>query len=116
MLLSMLMLAAVQDPDAVEDALAQYRERTRGDVACRRSADPDEIVVCAARDADRYRVPFVLSGSARDSIPLQTERLTRDYAAVECGQGAFIVNCGSVGVSVTVGATGIRWNRRELAK
>lgn len=116
MLLLSVMLLAAQDGDQVAASMSNYRVMTRADVPCERPNDSDEIVVCGAREADKYRVPFV-SASGRDSVPLRTSTLTRDYQRMECGQTAFTAQCGSMfGVSATISADGsFGMVKRELA-
>ncbi|MDP5279392.1 hypothetical protein Q9Q95_10705 [Sphingomonas sp. DG1-23] len=112
MLLALLLL--VQDAPGLEGAIAAYREKTAGDVPCRSTDNDDEIVVCARRDADRYRVPFV--GPSREELPDQrVARLVGQRTEPECGQGAFTAHCGYVGVSVSAGGRGLKWVKRELA-
>jgi len=114
LLLSMALLAAAQDTDLVTAAVDNTRALTRADVPCERPNDGEEIVVCANRDADRYRVPFV-STRSRDSVPLRTGYLTQDFGAPACGNGAFLLNCGAVGVTATFSSDGSTTVRRELA-
>ena len=122
LLLSMMLLAAAQDVpqdgaqngDRVGTAMTNYRTMTRGDVPCHRPGNDDEIVVCGAREADKYRVPFV-SASRRDSVPARTAYLTTDFSQPSCGTGAFLRNCGAVGVSTTIGSDGQVMVKRELA-
>jgi hypothetical protein len=112
MLLPLLLLA--QEAPALAAALAEYRAKTSADVPCRATEDGDEIVVCALRDADRYRVSFV--GPARQELPDQrVARLVGGRTEPECGQGAFMARCGFVGASVSVGGRGVKWVKRELA-
>jgi len=100
--LSLMLFADLQAQDRVAALVAEYREHTR--VAPRCDAEKrrdDEIVVCADRVADRrYRVPFVTI-NPRDSIPLRTAALLDEHRA-PCGEGAFLVRCGKVGVSATL--------------
>jgi hypothetical protein len=116
MLLPVLLLLA-QDA-SVETALKEYREKTRADVPCRRAADENEIVVCALRDADRFRVPLITSSAGREASGERLNYLLSSDAAgfVSCGKGAFMVRCGSVGVGVTVDSGGgTRTSERPLA-
>lgn len=100
-MLSLMLLMAMQDGDTVARAMEKYRtELSEISVRCRVADAQDEIVVCARRDADRWRVPYVPAGS-KTSVPARTAYLTQDFGAVECGKGPFMVNCGKVGVSVT---------------
>jgi hypothetical protein len=82
----------------------------------RRPADDAAIVVCARRDADRYRVPLV-STVRPGSTPERIEQMvTGPIGEARCGQGPFMVHCGSVGVKMRVGSDGkARYVRRELA-
>ena len=114
LLLSMMLLVGAQDGDQVTVAVTNSRRLTRGDAQCERPKTDDEITVCGAREADKYRVPFV-SASNRDSVPARTAYLTQDFGATECGQGAFLVRCGGVGVSATFGFDGSVTYKRELA-
>lgn len=115
MLLLSMMLLAAQDGDQVAASMGNYRVLTRADVPCERPNDSDEIVVCGARNADKYRVPFVTAGRTRDSVPARTSYLTQDFGKPACGGGAFLKDCGAVGVSVTMGFDGSTMVKRELA-
>ena len=115
LLLSMLLLMGAQDGDQVTMAVTNYRTLTRADVPCERPNGDDEIVVCGAREADKYRVPFVSAGRTRDSVPARTAYLTSDFGKPACGLGAFLSGCGAVGVSVSMGFDGGTTVKRELA-
>ena len=113
MLLPLLLL--VQEAPPVSAAIAEYRAKTAGDVKCRVADDSDEVVICALRDADRYRVPFV-SPSRRELPDQRVARLVGQRTEPECGKGAFTAHCGSVGVGATMGnGRGLRWSERPLA-
>lgn len=116
LLLSVMMLVA-QDGDHVATSMTNYRSLTRADVPCEQPNGDDEIVVCGAREADKYRVPFVTAGNVNNSVPLRTGTLTKDYQRMQCGQTAFTAQCGSmVGVSGTIGQDGsFGMVKRELA-
>lgn len=108
------LLLVVQDATAAE-AFARYREATRAEVPCEKPRDESEIVVCARRGADRYRVPLITSSSLKEGPHAHTDKLLRGMP-VPCGEGAFLVRCGSVGVTGTVSADGkVRYVRRQLA-
>jgi len=116
MLLPLLLLLA-QDA-SLETAIKEYREKTRADVPCSRTADDNEIVVCARRDADHYRVPLITSSAGREASGQRLNYLLSSDAAgfVPCGKGAFMVHCGSVGVGMTVDSGGrARLSERPLA-
>ena len=114
LLMSMLLLAGIQDADKVEAVLADYHTLTSVAVRCRRPQNDDEIVVCSRRKADNYRVPLVLSSSPQSSVPLQTATLLDEHRP-PCGEGAFLVRCGSVGVSVSTDGHSVHYVRREKA-
>jgi hypothetical protein len=112
MLFLMLML---QDPPSPDAAMAKYRELTRVSVRCRAPEDGDEIVVCANREADRFRLPLV-EAYAGDHLPdKELDRLIGQRILPECGQGAFMAKCGFVGVSVTAGGRAKGVKLRPLA-
>lgn len=102
------------DP-TLDAALREYREKTRSDYQCRRSEDENEIVVCALRDADRYRVPLITTSAGREAADARMRTLLSPEASgyVPCGKGAFMVRCGSVGVGATIdGGGGARASMR----
>lgn len=115
MLLVALMGLAGQAPEPVEAVIAEYRDKTRAAITCRAAEDDDEILVCARRDADRYRVPFVVAAE-RDSVPLQTARAL-DGKTFVCGiTGPFFRGCGAAGVTMTIGGDGaVKVRTRPLA-
>lgn len=114
----MLWLAMQADESAVAAAMARAKAATRVEIPCREAA-ADEIVVCAARTADRFRVPL-LTGPA-EGDPAAVDALgEREHLLVvpqlPCGVGAFLQGCGSVGVSAST-RTGVRGGtQRPLAK
>ena len=116
-MLPLILLALGQDYDRVDAMMANYRTLTRADVQCRkRPEDGDEIVVCARREADRhYRVPFVPAASPANSVPARTAALLEDHSRLPCGEGAFLHGCGSVGVTMTYDANGVRMVERPRA-
>jgi hypothetical protein len=96
---AMLLFAGGQDVNRVEAVLKEYHELTRAETPCRDRAR-DEIVVCARRDAERYRLPLPSVPSPRGA-ELRTARLLDPHAPA-CGMGAFTVGCGKVGAGMTV--------------
>ncbi|MES2988502.1 MAG: hypothetical protein V4808_11395 [Pseudomonadota bacterium] len=106
----------LQDSTDIRAALAEYREKTSAIVRCERPKDDNEITVCARREAFRYQTPFVASANRASNAHAQDDIVwTRDAQGfVECGKGAFMVRCGSVGVGVTVSSGGgVRYQSRE---
>jgi hypothetical protein len=116
MLLALLLIA---QQSSVSAAVADYRAATRAEVPCRAPSDDGEIIVCSRREADRYRVPFVAANLGRDSDAARLNRLIGDPAQqgiTPCGEGAFTVKCGSVGLTATMGFDGkVKMQQRELA-
>lgn len=107
---------AAKSPDALET----YRQLTSVEPRCTRPANDRDIIVCGARRADRWRVPYVgydLGDPRAESIEGERKRLSA-APRVPCGQGAIIANCGSgvgVKVSTTFGASGGELRLRPLA-
>ncbi|MCD2323196.1 hypothetical protein LQ953_04090 [Sphingomonas sp. IC-56] len=98
----LMLLLMVQEVPALDAAMSSYRELTRVEPACKRSTQGDEVVICARRQADRYRVPLATSYGG-DELPDKRVAKLLDTAPPPCGQGAFTVKCGAVGVSTTMG-------------
>lgn len=113
MLLPIMLL--LQDSASLAAAYAEYREKTSAVVRCRTPKDDDEITVCARREAYRYQTPFVASNRASDANGQEAMvRTAEAQGFVECGKGAFLVRCGSVGASVTFSSGGgVRYSLRE---
>lgn len=109
-----LALLLAQEVSTLDAAVAAYREKTRAETPCRKAATDDEVVICARREADRYRVPLVTSSAGAEAAEARVARLL-DTAPPPCGEGAFLVKCGSVGVGVSVSSRGLRTVRRPLA-
>ena len=107
-------LILLQEVTSVDAAMANYREKTRAEVPCRRPDGDAEVVVCARRQADRYRVPLV-SSSGSGPLDAREKRLVGQRIEPECGQGAFMARCGAVSVGVSVSAAGVRYAQRPLA-
>lgn len=106
MLLPLMLLAGAQD-NPVATMIERARAQTVAGIPCRTSDDDGEIVVCALREADRYRVPFVSAGSVQDSAPARTSALTQHHGRMACGQRAVIAQCGpGFGVSMTMRSDG----------
>ena len=113
--MSVLLMLALQ-AGGDDAAIRAYREKTRAIIPCKTTGDPDEVTICALRDADKkYRVPFV-STRAADNVPYQTERVLED-GMFQCGvSGPFLTQCGGmVGVTVGVGFDGKVMRKREPA-
>ena len=115
----LLVLVMVQDGDAATAMIARARAATQVIAPCRRDADPDEIVVCAARNADRYRAPLVLPRAEGDPKIVdalgERERLLAVPTA-SCGTAAFLQGCGFVGVTASTRRGGTMGRARPLAR
>lgn len=107
-------------PAHADMPLDRYRAATSVEPRCTTPADGREILVCGARRADRWRVPFLGydAGDPRgESVEAERKRISA-APRVPCGQGAIIANCGGgVGISVvsTFGAGGSEERLRPLA-
>ena len=99
-----------------ESAVSKYKSLTSVEPRCNRATSSDQITVCANRDADRYRVPFVgydIGDPRAEGFWGEKERL--QHKTTQCqDRGPFLIGCGSVGVSVTVGleGSGLKWRKR----
>jgi hypothetical protein len=115
MLLPLLLL--IQDAPALDAAVAAYRAKTAAEVPCRATEEEEEIVVCAQRHADRYRVPLTTTYNGREADGVRLARLL-DTNPLPCGQGPFLVRCGAVGVGVGVSLGGgpVHYIERPLAR
>lgn len=112
----LIVLALALQAGGDDAAMQAYRDRTRAIIPCKTTDDPDEVTICALREADKkYRVPFVTT-NAKDNVPYQTERVLED-TMFQCGvTGPFLTQCGGmVGVTVGVGFDGKVMRKREPA-
>lgn len=112
----LIVLALALQAGGDDAAMQAYRDKTRAIIPCKTTGDPDEVTICALREADKkYRVPFVTT-SAKDNVPYQTERVLED-TMFQCGvTGPFLTQCGGmVGVTVGVGFDGKVMRKREPA-
>lgn len=113
-----MLLAAT--PVHADIAIDRYRAVTSVEPHCGKPSDSREILVCGARRADRWRVPFIGydAGDPRgESVSAERNRLAA-APRVPCGRGAIIADCGGgVGVKATVGfgASGTETRLRPLA-
>jgi len=114
-----MLLAVVQDEGRAAAMIARARSVIQVAQACRTDADPDEILVCAARNADRFRVPLVTPPAAGaphavDALGERERLLT--VAQPACGTSAFLQGCGFVGVTASTRRGGSIGAPRPLAK
>ncbi|WP_066660659.1 hypothetical protein [Sphingomonas sp. CCH9-H8] len=112
----LLLLALAFQSGGDDSLLRTHREKTRAAIPCEQTADPNEVTICALREADKkYRVPFV-TARAIDNVPYQTDRVLED-TMFQCGvSGPFLAQCkGMVGVTVGVGFDGKVVRKREPA-
>lgn len=107
-------LLLAQEVVTLDGAIANYREKTRAETPCRKASGDNEIVVCARRQADRYRLPLMSTYNGAEAAEVRIARLT-DTAPPPCGEGAFLVKCGMAGVTATVSSRGVRIVQRPLA-
>lgn len=96
--------------DAVAAIIDSYRARTQAERRCNSARLAEDIVVCSARDADRYRLPLI----AYDAGDPRAEGVLGEHdrwiaRPTPCqSHGPYLVGCGAVGVtgSVSFGAGG----------
>ncbi|WP_374944457.1 hypothetical protein [Sphingomonas sp.] len=103
-MLPLLMLIAAPD-DAL---LAIARERLAAERRCTVDADSTDITVCGLRQADRFRVPFVVHdpGDPRyETVAAERARLQAPTNPVR-ELSPFLVGGGMAGVSVGIGSDG----------
>lgn len=97
-----LLVMLLQDVAPVDAAtiVNVYQQQTSARIPCRRTSDGDEIVVCARRNADRYRVPIVDDAQLDYDTPAR--RVVALKEPTECDKRSpFLVGCGAAGISVS---------------
>ncbi|MCC2977458.1 hypothetical protein LK533_12325 [Sphingomonas sp. PL-96] len=108
-----LLLVVMAQQANVDAALARYREATRAEYRCEPTADTNEVVVCALRDADHYRVPILepTPGDPKivDAIA-ERERLVK-VIPITCGLSTSFEGCGMFGATATVSSRGVGVSR-----
>jgi hypothetical protein len=108
--------ASAKTPDTLET----YHRLTSVEPRCAKPSSDREILVCGARRADRWRVPFVgydIGDPRGESVEGERKRISDDHR-LPCGRRAIIADCGGgVGVKVTTafGASGGELRLRPLA-
>lgn len=103
---------------AADSALDRYRRLTTAEPRCARSMDATDVTVCGLRDADRFRITFILHAKGdplHEPVPEERRRyLARTDNCQE--KSLFLVGCGSFGLSATVGGGHEGVAVRPLAK
>jgi hypothetical protein len=103
-------------PAAAGDPMDAYLELTSAEPHCRQAAG-DEIMVCGRREADRYRVPFLIAtpGDPRTrGVPEERAMLIAERTPCEA-HGPFLVGCGAVSITVSTKIGGGKIEYRPLA-
>lgn len=116
---TMLLATLAQDGGAAAAMMARARAVTRTVQPCRTDAEPDEITVCAARNADRFRVPLATSPAEGDSRAVDALGERERLLAVpqpSCGTAAFLQGCGFAGVTASTRKGGSIGRARPLAR
>lgn len=110
-----LLVAQAIAPNA---ALAHYRELTAAEPRCVRSANTTDVTVCGLRDADRFRVPFVIHDAGDPLHEAAMDERRRYLARTDNCQEKrlFLVGCGSFGLHLTAGGGREGVELRPLAK
>ena len=100
MILATMILLQTTAPTDDAALMNEYRLRTSARIPCQRTADSDEIVVCARRNADQYRVPIVDDAQLDYNTPAR--RVVALKEPTQCDKRSpFLVGCGAAGISVT---------------
>ncbi|UVO55710.1 hypothetical protein [Sphingomonas sp. SUN039] len=103
---------------ATPDTLETYQKLTSVEPRCVRPSSDRDILVCGARRADRWRVPFVgyeLGDPRGESVEGERKRISDEHRP-PCGRRAIIADCGGgVGVSVSTRMAGDGLKLRQLA-
>jgi hypothetical protein len=100
--LALLVPLALAAPAAAADPMDDYLELTSAEPHCRQPTG-DEIMVCGRRDADRYRVPFIVPtpGDPRTrGVPEERALLIAERSPCD-SKGPFLVGCGAVGITMS---------------
>jgi len=95
-------LVMMQAAPQLDTAMDRYRTATRATIDCHDN-QPDDIVICGRREADRYRAPLTVTDPddpRHEGVPAERERmLARTNNCQE--KSTFLVGCGAAGVSVS---------------
>ncbi|MFD1613033.1 hypothetical protein ACFSCW_14605 [Sphingomonas tabacisoli] len=112
--LILIMIAAAAA--AADDPIETYLDKTSAGPRCKAPAGGD-IMVCGRRDADRYRVPFVVPTPGDPKMRgVHEERAGLIAETSPCDRkGPFLVGCGAIGVTVSTKIGGGKVEYRPLA-
>lgn len=99
------MLALLLMMQTAPDLMVEHARLTRAEIACEATSNGDEIVVCALRDADRYRVPYITPTPGDPKIvDVPGERARLIARANNCAEMRLdFTGCGMAGVTMTAG-------------
>ena len=98
----MLWLMMMQATSQLDQAIDRYRAATRATIECHDN-QPDDIVICGRRDADRYRAPLTVidpNDPRNESVAAERERLQAKTNNCQ-EKSTFLVGCGAAGISVS---------------
>ncbi|WP_052134309.1 hypothetical protein [Sphingomonas sp. 37zxx] len=100
-----LLLSLLQASADPQQLLATHARLTQAEVPCHATADDREIVVCTARDADRFRVPYITPTEGDPNIvDVPGERSRLIAQTNNCQEMRYnMTGCGMTGVSMTAG-------------
>lgn len=101
---------------AGDDALETYLDKTSAQPRCK-AASGSDITVCGRREADKYRVPFIVPTPGDPKTRgVHEERAALIAQKSPCESlGPFLVGCGAVGVTVSTKIGGGKIEYRPLA-
>jgi len=113
MMIAALIVLLQAAPSTASDAIEQYRRKTAAGPRCAAAEDPQEVMVCGRRNADRYRVPLIERDPAdpkNEGVPAERERMLARTSNCE-EKSTFLVGCGMVGLSAGTGGVHLAGER-----
>ena len=92
-----LILVALAAPAGAADPMDAYLDKTSAQPRCKAAAGSD-IIVCGRREADKYRVPFLIPTPGDPKTRgVHEERAKLIAQATPCeSHGPYLVGCGAV--------------------
>lgn len=109
MLLAMALLVIGEATDGAAPLIDRIRALTAPRAGCADRPQPGEVVVCARRRADRYRLPLVAGQAGTRADPTPAQRLAAIRPESNCEtMSVFLVGCGSVGAGIGIDGDGKR--------
>lgn len=118
--LALVAQSASAQPLSAPTALERYQKLVSVSPDCQKRASHDEIVVCANRDADKYRLPLLVTreeGDPRGETSVEERKRLQNITTPCQDYNFFLSGCGMVGASISTSIGGGGKPRfRKLAK